>query len=205
MTGRSIRSLAAGDSALAESRLAALKTHLRRPALCGARAARHGGRARRPRRASSTSPTASTCRSSRPTSRSSRRAEDFEAHDALLAIAEGRLLSSDDRRRLTPEHHFASRAEMMRRFADLPEALENTVEIALRCRTRPRVVQPILPRFVASRRSRKRPSARRPRSCAGRPKRGSTRRLAAHGLRAGLRARRTTASASSSSSASSRR
>ena len=37
-------------------------------------------------------------------------ADDFEAHDALLAIAEGRLLSSDDRRRLTPEHHFASRA-----------------------------------------------------------------------------------------------
>ena len=52
------------------------------------------------------------------------RAEDYEAHDALLAIAEGRLLSTDDRRRLTPEHHFATRAEMMRRFADLPEALE---------------------------------------------------------------------------------
>ena len=76
-------------------------------------------------------------------------ADDFEAHDALLAIAEGRLLSTDDRRRLTPEHHFASRAEMMERFRDLPEALENTVEIALRCRTRPRVVQPILPRFAA--------------------------------------------------------
>ena len=65
-------------------------------------------------RLSSTSPTASICRSSPPTSPSSRRAEDFEAHDALLAIAEGRLLSADDRRRLTPEHHFASRAEMMR-------------------------------------------------------------------------------------------
>ena len=30
------------------------------------------------------------------------KADDFEAHDALLAIAEGRLLSADDRRRLTP-------------------------------------------------------------------------------------------------------
>ena len=171
----------------------------------GARAARHGGRARRPRPASSTSPTASICRSSRPTSRSSRRAEDFEAHDALLAIAEGRLLSTDDRRRLTPEHHFASRAEMMRRFADLPEALENTVEIALRCRTRPHVVQPILPRFVADRRpggGRARGGAR---SFAARRKRGSTRRLAAQGCAPGLRARRTTASASTSSSASSRR
>ncbi len=76
-------------------------------------------------------------------------AEDHEAHDALLAIAEGRLISSDDRRRLTPEHHFASRAEMIARFSDVPEALENTVEIAQRCHTRPRVVQPILPRFAA--------------------------------------------------------
>ncbi len=78
------------------------------------------------------------------------RGDDYEAHDALLAIAEGRLLSSDDRRRLTPEHHFASRAEMIARFNDVPEALENTVEIALRCHTRPRVVQPILPRFAAT-------------------------------------------------------
>ncbi|MGH6924263.1 MAG: DNA polymerase III subunit alpha [Propylenella sp.] len=75
-------------------------------------------------------------------------ASDYEAHDALLAIAEGRLLSSDDRRRLTPQHHFATRADMMRRFSDLPEALESTVEIALRCRTRPHVKQPILPRYV---------------------------------------------------------
>ncbi len=77
-------------------------------------------------------------------------AEDYEAHDALLAIAEGRLISSDDRRRLTPEHHFASRAEMIARFSDVPEAIENTVEIARRCHTRPHVVQPILPRFAAT-------------------------------------------------------
>jgi DNA polymerase-3 subunit alpha len=76
-------------------------------------------------------------------------AEDYEAHDALIAIAEGRLLSSDDRRRLTPSHCFAGRADMMQRFADLPEALESTVEIALRCRTRPHVIDPVLPRYVA--------------------------------------------------------
>ena len=75
--------------------------------------------------------------------------DDFEAHDALLAVAEGRLLSGDDRRRLTPEHHFASQAAMAARFADLPEALENTIEVAIRCRARPRTVAPILPRFVA--------------------------------------------------------
>jgi DNA polymerase-3 subunit alpha len=75
-------------------------------------------------------------------------ADDYEAHDALLAIAEGRLLSSDDRRQLTAQHHFASRSDMMQRFSDLPEALDSTVEIALRCRTRPHAAAPILPRYV---------------------------------------------------------
>ena len=73
--------------------------------------------------------------------------EDHEAHDALLAIAEGRLVSDDQRRRVTPEHAFKSRAEMMATFADLPEALSNSVEIALRCSFRPRATKPILPRF----------------------------------------------------------
>ncbi|MGQ7791918.1 DNA polymerase III subunit alpha [Faunimonas sp. B44] len=78
------------------------------------------------------------------------KAEDHEAHDALLAIAEGRLLSQDDRRRVTADHHFATRAAMAERFADVPEALESTIEIAIRCRTRPQVVDPILPRFAAT-------------------------------------------------------
>ena len=76
--------------------------------------------------------------------------DDFEAHDALLAIAESRLISSDDRRRVTPEHHFASRAEMREKFSDVPEALDNTVEIALRCHVRPRTTAPILPRYAAT-------------------------------------------------------
>lgn len=50
------------------------------------------------------------------------KAEDFEAHDALLAIAEGQILSNDDRRRLTSDHYLRSRAEMAALFADLPEA-----------------------------------------------------------------------------------
>ncbi|MCB1459922.1 MAG: PHP domain-containing protein, partial [Nitratireductor sp.] len=76
------------------------------------------------------------------------RREDFEAHDALIAIAEGSVVASEDRRRLSPEHYFKSRAEMMVLFADLPEALENTVEIARRCATRARKHNPILPRFT---------------------------------------------------------
>lgn len=72
---------------------------------------------------------------------------DFEAHDALLAVAEGRLVSDGERRRVTPEHYFATRAEMQRRFADLPEALAATVEIAMRCTWRVTTRKPILPRF----------------------------------------------------------
>ncbi|MCA0420155.1 MAG: DNA polymerase III subunit alpha, partial [Proteobacteria bacterium] len=72
---------------------------------------------------------------------------DFDAHDALLAVAEGRLVSDGTRRRVTPEHYFASRAEMKKRFADLPEALASTVEIAMRCHWRVSTRKPILPRF----------------------------------------------------------
>lgn len=72
---------------------------------------------------------------------------DFEAHDALLAVAEGRLLSDGERRRVSPAHYFAGRAEMKRRFADLPEALASTVEIARRCAWRVGTRKPILPRF----------------------------------------------------------
>jgi DNA polymerase-3 subunit alpha len=73
--------------------------------------------------------------------------EDHEAHDALICIAEGRLLAETDRRQLTPEHRFKTRAEMTALFADLPEAVASTVEIAQRCAFRPRVQAPILPRF----------------------------------------------------------
>ncbi|MBS7539957.1 DNA polymerase III subunit alpha [Ancylobacter lacus] len=77
--------------------------------------------------------------------------EDYEAHDALISIAEGKLVSDPDRRQLTPEHRFRTRAEMGVLFADLPEALANTVEIARRCAYRPRTVKPILPRFTLER------------------------------------------------------
>jgi DNA polymerase III subunit alpha len=74
--------------------------------------------------------------------------EDFEAHDALICIAEGSYVAVDDRRRLSPEHYFKASAQMRALFADLPEALENTVEIARRCAYRPLQRQPILPPFL---------------------------------------------------------
>ncbi|MEQ1652297.1 MAG: DNA polymerase III subunit alpha, partial [Hyphomicrobium sp.] len=75
---------------------------------------------------------------------------DYDAHDALLCIAEGRYVVEDDRRRATPEHYMKSAEEMAALFADLPEALANTVEIAERCAFRVEGRKPILPRFVAS-------------------------------------------------------
>ena len=75
------------------------------------------------------------------------RQSDYEAHDALICIAQGRMVAETDRRQLTPEYRFKTRAEMVALFADLPEAVESTVEIARRCAFRPRTHKPILPRF----------------------------------------------------------
>ena len=75
--------------------------------------------------------------------------EDFEAHDALICIAEGSYVAVDDRRRLSPEHYFKTAAKMRELFADLPEALDNTIEIARRCAYRPMEREPILPPFLA--------------------------------------------------------
>jgi DNA polymerase-3 subunit alpha len=76
--------------------------------------------------------------------------EDYEAHDALLAIAEGRRIAESDRRQATPEHYLKSRKEMAELFADLPAALAATVEIARRCSYRPKPRKPILPQFEAN-------------------------------------------------------
>src|SRR5256885_3459975 len=73
--------------------------------------------------------------------------DDYEAHDALICIAQGRLVADTERRQFTPEHRFKTRAEMAALFADLPEAIDSTVEIAQRCAFRPQTRAPILPRF----------------------------------------------------------
>ncbi|MEZ5912564.1 MAG: DNA polymerase III subunit alpha [Paracoccaceae bacterium] len=71
----------------------------------------------------------------------------YEAHDALICIAEGAYVDQQEpRRRLTPQHYLKSEAEMAALFADLPEALENTVEIARRCAFKAEKRAPILPR-----------------------------------------------------------
>ena len=74
---------------------------------------------------------------------------DYEAHDALLCIADGTLISEDNRRQVSVEHRLKTRAEMVKLFSDLPEATRHSVEIALRCSFRPTTRQPILPHFTA--------------------------------------------------------
>ena len=74
--------------------------------------------------------------------------EDFEAHDALICIADGAYTSEDDRRHLTQEYYFKTQKEMLATFKDLPEAIANTSEVALRCAYRPLKRAPILPRFT---------------------------------------------------------
>ncbi len=76
--------------------------------------------------------------------------DDYEAHDALLCIAEGAYVHQDDRRKVTADHCFKTAGEMAALFADLPEAIDNTLEVARRCAFRPRFHPPILPSFAES-------------------------------------------------------
>jgi DNA polymerase-3 subunit alpha len=76
------------------------------------------------------------------------RRDDFAAHEARVCIAEGYVLG--DRRRprnFTRESCFLSQAEMGKLFADIPEALANSVEIAKRCNLTLELGKPRLPVF----------------------------------------------------------
>ncbi len=72
----------------------------------------------------------------------------YEAHDALLCIADGNYVEQTDRRQETPEHYFKSTDEMVKLFEDLPEAIQNTVVIARRCSFKVPTIAPILPNFT---------------------------------------------------------
>jgi len=71
----------------------------------------------------------------------------YEAHDALLCIAEGTYIIEDNRRRVTPDHGFKSAEQMRALFADLPDAVDNTVTIARRCSFLLKSRKPLLPAF----------------------------------------------------------
>lgn len=61
-------------------------------------------------------------------------AEEFDAHEARVCIHEGRTLDDPRREhRYSPQQYLRTQAEMVELFADIPEALANSVEIAKRC------------------------------------------------------------------------
>jgi DNA polymerase-3 subunit alpha len=74
--------------------------------------------------------------------------DDFKAHEARVCIAEGYVLGDARRpKSFTEEQYFRSADEMVERFADLPEALENSVEIARRCNLEITLGKNYLPNF----------------------------------------------------------
>ncbi len=75
-------------------------------------------------------------------------AEDFDAHEIRVAIHDGYTLMDKRRpRRYSPQQYLRSQEEMAELFADIPEALENTVEIAKRCNVTVRLGEYFLPNF----------------------------------------------------------
>ena len=77
------------------------------------------------------------------------RREEYPAYDVLCCIEQGVLLEQEERRRASEEHYLKTPEEMEQLFSDVPEAIENSVEIARRCSWRPQGHAPILPRFAA--------------------------------------------------------
>jgi DNA polymerase-3 subunit alpha len=72
---------------------------------------------------------------------------DFAAHEVFLCIAKGAYINDQDHPRLTKHHRLKSADEMIALFSDLPEAVENTLQIAQRCSFMVQSSAPMLPKF----------------------------------------------------------
>jgi DNA polymerase-3 subunit alpha len=76
------------------------------------------------------------------------RPEDFDAHEARVCIHDGALLDDPKRpRRYSPEQYLKTPAQMAELFGDIPEALENTIEIARRCSLELKLGKSVLPPY----------------------------------------------------------
>lgn len=73
-----------------------------------------------------------------------------EAHDVLLCISDGRYLEENDRRISNKESYFKSAQEMQELFSDIPEAIQNTIQIAKRCSHILSEHPPMLPKIHAN-------------------------------------------------------
>ncbi|MBQ8671329.1 MAG: DNA polymerase III subunit alpha [Alphaproteobacteria bacterium] len=72
----------------------------------------------------------------------------YEAHDALVCIAEGEYVANENRHKYQLGNHWRSEDEMIQLFNDIPEAVENTVNIAKRCNYLSKKVDALLPIFI---------------------------------------------------------
>ena len=73
--------------------------------------------------------------------------DKFISHDALLAIKNSTVINNLNREKLTSEFYFKSPDEMVDLFSDMPQALQNTIEIAHRTCFKVSRSEPRLPRF----------------------------------------------------------
>lgn len=76
--------------------------------------------------------------------------EDYEAHEARVCINQSRILGESDNREhyyYTDQQYLRSAGEMQELFQDLPQALENTMEIAMRCNVELSLGEFFLPHF----------------------------------------------------------
>jgi len=75
--------------------------------------------------------------------------EMHEAQDILTCIGEGKVFHAADREKLSSEQYFKTQEELEALFSDIPEAIENTVNIAKKCHTMAFERPPTLPKFSA--------------------------------------------------------
>ena len=73
---------------------------------------------------------------------------DHEANDILQCITNADVISNPNRKKVSQESYFKTQDEMLSLFDDLPEAIENSVSISMRCTYRPTTLNPILPMYV---------------------------------------------------------
>ncbi len=73
--------------------------------------------------------------------------EDREAHDALLCLQTGKLVSDEDRMKMDCDISFTSPEEIIEAFKDVPEAIENTVKIAEKCNVELELGKILIPKY----------------------------------------------------------
>ena len=73
----------------------------------------------------------------------------YEPHDALMCMADSTYVAVTERRKLNPEYRFKTAEEMIDLFKDIPEAVDNTINIAKRCSVKVNEIDPLLPNFTS--------------------------------------------------------